>query len=98
LPGMASVRLQGMSRTKVEGQDWRSARAGAAVARPLPPGPTRHGPGTRGKLVVLAWREEHGFALWHPGDATGVTPITSNARSRAYTVRERRACRVALAQ
>lgn len=36
---------------------------------PLPPRPTRHPPGTEGRLVVMAWRTEHGYALWHPDDA-----------------------------
>lgn len=33
------------------------------------PGPTRHRPGTRGKLVVLACRAALGLPLFHPGDA-----------------------------
>src|SRR5262245_56459506 len=41
------------------------------VSLPLPPKPTRHSPGTAGKVAVLAWRARHGYGLWHPDDATG---------------------------
>jgi hypothetical protein len=39
--------------------------------RPVPPPPwsTTHLPGTLGKLIVLEWRRENGYGLWHSDDA-----------------------------
>lgn len=39
---------------------------------PFPPAkPTKHGPGTEGKIAVLEERAGRGEGLWHPGDAQG---------------------------
>lgn len=36
----------------------------------MPPYPTKHLPGTPGKIAVMAWRIEMGYHLHHPDDAT----------------------------
>lgn len=37
--------------------------------KPSPKRPTEFGPGTVGKIRVMAARESRGECLWHPGDA-----------------------------
>jgi hypothetical protein len=36
---------------------------------PPPPFPTEHMPGTIGRLIVLEWRAESGWGLYHEADA-----------------------------
>jgi hypothetical protein len=35
----------------------------------MAPFPTEHLPGTLGKLIVMEWRDDSGFGLYHPNDA-----------------------------
>ena len=47
--------------------------------QPLPGRPTRHPPGSPGKLRVLARRAARGEQLWHPGDARDWSAIRAAA-------------------
>ena len=73
----------------------RCARRRLKPPPPPPPWPTQHLPGTEGKLIVLEWRRENGYALWHTDDAIG--GVASDQDCHPCTVREPRVYRVAAA-
>jgi hypothetical protein len=65
------------------GEDGRCAvceRLFRPVHQAPAPFPTNHPPGTLGKVVMLEWRRERGFDLYHPGDA--VEDARGNGPSR----------------
>ncbi len=64
---------------------------------PPPPEPTQHLPGTEGKLIVMEWRAANGFSLWHPDNARGPAPVTTDYRCHLHTYREPRVYRCAAA-
>lgn len=57
--------------------------------RPPPPFATSHVPGSLGKVIVMEWRDENGYALYHPADARGCVPIESNEGCRVNRDSER---------
>ncbi len=62
---------------------------------PPPPEPTNHPPGSPEKVEVMVWRAQHGYALWHEGDAKRPGPATSDYRCHLHTYREPRVYRSA---
>jgi hypothetical protein len=74
-----------------DGRCCRCAGAWAADELPLAPTPTRHLPGTVGKLETMRWRAERRLAVLHPLDAVedsrGNLP---SSRVRYYYEREPR--------
>lgn len=48
-----------------------------------PRGPTGHGPGSSGKIDILAERLENGWELWHSGDNLIRTTLEVAERCRA---------------
>lgn len=58
----------------VDADERAAARIRIRSANPqpirFPPMPTSHPPGSEGRVEIMAWRLDHGYALVHPDDAT----------------------------
>jgi hypothetical protein len=68
---------------------------GRSKIPPLPPWPTHYLPGTAEKVALMKWRDDQGYQVHHPLDATeDERPNLSGVRGPAFQVREPRVGRL----
>lgn len=78
---LATPRTKRIGRDEPEADEDDQDEEPAAV---LPCRPTKHWPGSEGKVEVIAARYAAGQSLWHPGDATNNNRIAGQFPS-AFT-------------